>query len=184
MPTSEKKPQLIRNGTPIECNTANCVPFVVLDLSIRSSSSSSHTSPTSLSQEAVTRTQHPASAGSESVSDGVRGNSSRGPAETENPNKNDNEGVRGDPLRDMPELLKEFKEILVDDCVPEHLDAPSSSHDLSSEPRAKVVSGKHSIFTHFPKDRNCDICWRTKITRALCRQRTGTVVPKAEIFDD
>ena len=25
-----------------------------------------------------------------------------------------------------------------------------------------VVSGKHSMFTHFPKDRNCDICLRTK----------------------
>ena len=34
----------------------------------------------------------------------------------------------------------------------------SSSRELPSEPRAKVVSGTHSIFTHFPKDRNCDIC--------------------------
>ena len=34
------------------------------------------------------------------------------------------------------------------------------------EPRAKVVSGpgKHSIYTHFPKDRKCDICLRTKWT--------------------
>ena len=45
-----------------------------------------------------------------------------------------------------------------------------------SEPRAKVVSGKHSILTHFPKDRNCDICLRTKVTRASCRKRIGTVV--------
>ena len=43
---------------------------------------------------------------------------------------------------------------------------------------------KHSIFTHFPKDRNCDICLRTKITRASCRRRTGTVVPRAEHFGD
>ena len=41
---------------------------------------------------------------------------------------------------------------------------------------------KHSIFTHFPKDRNCDICLRTKIRGASCRRRIGTVVPKAEIF--
>ena len=46
------------------------------------------------------------------MSDGVRGNSSRRPAETENPNKHDNEGVRGDPLRDLPEWLVEFKRIL------------------------------------------------------------------------
>ena len=26
--------------------------------------------------------------------------------------------------------------------------------------------GKHSVSTHFPKDRNCEICQRTKITRA------------------
>ena len=43
-------------------------------------------------------------------------------------------------------------------------------------------SGKHSIYTHFPKDPNCDICLKTKITSASCRRRTGTVVPRAEIF--
>ena len=34
-----------------------------------------------------------------------------------------------------------------------------------------MVSGKHSIFTHFTNDRNCNICLRTKITRASCRRR-------------
>ena len=47
-----------------------------------------------------------------------------------------------------------------------------------------MVSGKHSIFTHFPKDRNFDICLRTKITRASCRRRTGAVVPRAENCGD
>ena len=84
---SGHKPQLIKNGRRIECNTANYVPFVVPGLSTSSSSSSTTKSPTSSSQEAVTLTQHPASTGSESVSDGVRGTSSHGPAETENPNK-------------------------------------------------------------------------------------------------
>ena len=73
----------------------------------------------------------------------VRRDPSRGPAGTENPNKNDNKGVRGDPLRDLPEWLEEFTENLVDDSVPEHRDAPSSSRESSSEPRAKVVSAKH-----------------------------------------
>ena len=41
---------------------------------------------------------------------------------------------------------------------------------------------KHVVFSHFPKDRNCEICQRTKITRAPCRRRTGRVVP--EIFCD
>ena len=48
------------------------------------------------------------------------------------------------------------------------------------EPRAKVEpgSGKHSVYTHFPKDPNCDI-WR-----ASCRRRAGAVVPRAETFGD
>ena len=41
-----------------------------------------------------------------------------------------------------------------------------------------------TFFTHFRKDRNCDICLRMKITRASCRRRTGTVVPRAENFGD
>ena len=54
------------------------------------------------------------------------------------------------------------------------------------ESRAKVVPGpgKHSVYTHFPKDPNCDVCLKTKITRASCRRRAGTVVPKAEHFAD
>ena len=76
----------------------------------------------------------------------------------------------------------EFKHGLDDACVPEHRDASSSSRELPFEPRAKVVPRKHNIFTHFPKDWNCDICLRTKITWASCRRRTGTVVPRAHFF--
>ena len=47
-----------------------------------------------------------------------------------------------------------------------------------------MISGRQSIFTHFPKDRNCDICQRTKITRAPCRRRIGGAVPRAESFGD
>ena len=61
-----------------------------------------------------------------------------------------------------------------DGRVPERRDAPaSSSHESASEPVRKVVSGRNSIHAHFPKDRNCDICKKTKITRALCEKRTG-----------
>ena len=73
---------------------------------------------------------------------------------------------------------------MIDEGVPEHRESSSSSHELPSEPREKVASGKHSIFTHFPKDQNCDICLRTKITRASCRKRTGTVVARAGNFGD
>ena len=43
--TSGQKPQLIKDGRKIECNTANCAPFVVPGLSKSSSTSSSPTSP-------------------------------------------------------------------------------------------------------------------------------------------
>ena len=52
------------------------------------------------------------------------------------------------------------------------------------EPVRSVDLGKHSIYTHFPKDRNCDICLRTKITRVPCRRRNGEAVPRAENFGD
>ena len=141
--TSGQKPHLIKNGRKIDCNTANYVPFVVPGLSTSFSSSSLRTSPTSSSQETVTPTELPASTRSESMSEEVRGNSSHGPAESENTNKNG--------------------------------DGSSSSHELPSESRAKVVSGlgNHSVCTHFPKNPNCDICLKTKITRASCRRRAG-----------
>ena len=40
------------------------------------------------------------------------------------------------------------------------------------------------FYTHFPKDRNCEICQRTKITRAQCRRRNGGAVTRAENFGD
>ena len=36
----------------------------------------------------------------------------------------------------------------------------------------------------FPKDRNCEIYKRTKITRAPCRRRNGEAVLRAEKFGD
>ena len=76
---------------------------------------------------------------------------------------------------------------LVDDRVPERRDShASSSHEASLEPTSSrsVDLGKHSVYTHFSKDRNCEICQRTKITRAPCRRRNGGAVPRAENFGD
>ena len=62
----------------------------------------------------------------------------------------------------------------------------SSSHEVSSEPNTKSREdlGKHSVYTHFPKDRNCEICKQTKITRAPCRTRNGEAVLRAANFGD
>ena len=186
--TVGQKPQLIKDGRRIQCSTENYVPIVVPGSSTGGSSSAKPTSPTSIPHEAVIPTLHPASTRSESTSsiERVRRHSSHGTAETKNTNRNgDNETVRRNPLRDLPECLEEFTDNFVDESVPAHRDTPaSSSRESASEPRGKVVSGKHSIHTRFPKDRNCGICQRTKITRAPCRRRIGGAVPRAEHFGD
>ena len=52
--------------------------------------------------------------------------------------------------------------------------------ELSLEPTPTTSAnlGKHSVYTHFPHDRNCEICQRTKITRAPCRRCNGGAVPR------
>ena len=95
---------------------------------------------------------------------------------------------RGNPLcSDIQEWLQEFRGNLVDDEVPERGDShASSSHEVSLEPtfKRRVDLGKHSVYTHFPQDRNCEICQRTKITSSPCRRRNGGAVPRAENFGD
>ena len=72
---------------------------------------------------------------------------------------------RGNPLfadsgpasSEILEWLQEIKENLVDDEVPERRDShASSSHEASLEPilKRREDLGKHSVYTHFPKDRN------------------------------
>ena len=109
------------------------------------------------------------------------------PTKTPKPNKNENhEQVRGDPCHsDIPKRLQEFRENLVDDRVPERRDThASSSHELYLEPTRSVDLGEHSVYTHFPKDRNCEISQSTKITRAPCRRRIGGAALRAEFFGD
>ena len=108
------------------------------------------------------------------------------PTEVPKPNKcKDSERVREDPLRHyLPEWLQEFTENLVEkefQNIETHTRVLLMNH---LQPQRQVVSGKHSIYTHFPKDRNCDICQRTKITRAPCRRRTGDAVLRAENLRD
>ena len=86
------------------------------------------------------------------------------------PNKKETTIERGNPLfSEIPEWLQELRENLVDDEIPEQGDShASSSHEVSSDPTFKRREdlGQHSVYTHFPKDRNCEICKRTKIARA------------------
>ena len=73
----------------------------------------------------------------------------------------------------------------MDDRVPERRDShASSSHEPSLEPTPARSAdlGKHSVENHFPKDQNCKICQRTKITRAPCGRHIGGAVPRAVNF--
>ena len=62
----------------------------------------------------------------------------------------------------------------------------SSSHEASLEPilKRREDLGKHNVYTRFTKDRKCEICKRTKITRVPCRRRKGGVVHRDLITAD
>ena len=81
-----------------------------------------------------------------------------------------NKEVAGNCSTGIPEWLVDFTENLE---IVETPAAAENSHDSDPERPFKVASRKHSMYTHFPKDRNCEVCKRTKITRALCRRLTG-----------
>ena len=110
------------------------------------------------------------------------------PIKTPKPIKIESKKEQSDSLcSEIPEWLQEFRDILVDDEIPAHGDShASSSHEVSLEPTTKRREdlGKHSFYTHFPKDRNCETCKRTKITRAPCRRRNSGTVPRAAKFGD
>ena len=205
-----QKPHLIKNGIRIICNTENFVPIVVPGLS-SSSSGSSSTSKTPSRQESHSSSSSSTSSSSPTVgeiqtrerkdridispvqvSNSVGDRSGR-PDETQanktqKPNQKETTIELGDPLySEIPEWLQKFREILVDDEIPlQGGSHASSSHEASLEPTTKRREdlGKHSVETHFPKDRNCEICKRTQITRAPCRRRNGGAVPRAEHFGD
>ena len=191
-----QKPHLIKNGIRIVCNTENFVPIVVPGLS-SSSTGSSSTSKTPMKQESHSSSSSSTSSSSPTVSEiqsqeredriesdispvqvsNLVGDRSGRPDETQanktqKTNKKETTIELGDPLfAEIPEWLQEFIENLVDDRVPGHGDShASSSHEVSSEPKPARSAdlGKHSVYTHFLKDRNCEICKRTKITRAPC----------------
>ena len=171
----------------IDSNISNYVPFVVPSLS---ASTPSPTSPSSSSKESVfdvnRYTENPVPQRSGSTSGELRGDPPHETTETENNNKNgESEEVQRDISHELPDWLQEFRENLVDESTsrepwgnPEQgsKDTSTSSHELPLEPQARVEPclGKHSVYTHFLKDPNCEKCLKTKITRASCRRRAGT----------
>ena len=208
-----QKPHLIKNGIRIQCNTENFVPIVVPGLS-SSSSGSSSTSKTTSRQESHCSSSSSNSSSSPTVSEIMtreredRTESDTSPVQVSTtvddrsgrpddtqankipkPNKKESKKEQSESLcSEIPEWLQEFRENLVDDEIPVNGDShASSSHEVSLEPifKRREDLGKHSVFFLIsPEDRNCEICKRTKITRAPCRRRNGGAVPRAENFGD
>ena len=78
---------------------------------------------------------------------------------TEIQNQNERRGAT-DPLADLPDWLKDVKENLKETKL--HASAHSSPEsDIEYPKTVATKSRKHSIFTHFLKDRDCDVCLRT-----------------------
>ena len=209
-----QKPRLNKNGIRIQCNTENFVPIMVPGLSASSSLGSDPSTPRTLSrQESHCSTSSSSWSSSPTVSDtktreredriesdispvivSTTDDERSGRPDVDQANKTTKTNQKratertGKPLySENPEWLQEFKENLVDDEIPEHGDShASSSHEVSLEPTFKRRENlcKHSVYTHFPKDRNCEICQRTKITRAPCRRRNGEAVLRAENVGD
>ena len=207
------KTHLIKDGIRIICNTENFVPIVVPGLSSSSSGSSStwgtrvkqeghsSSSPSSSSpkvgeiqvreREDATNSDSSPVPVSNLVDDGsgqpdeIQDNKIQKQIKTKPTIERGNPLCSDDP--EIPEWLQEFRETVVDDEIPlQGGSHASSSHEVSLEPiiKRREDSGKHSVHTHFPKDRNCEICKRTKITRAPCRRRNGEAVPRAANFGD
>ena len=198
--TSGQKPHRTKNGKRIDCNISNYVPFVVPGLPTSSSTTPTPTSSTSSSQDSVFDVSKYAENPVHERSGSMNGELRKNPMHKiirSRKQKNKDEGhedAQTDLLRDLPDWPHEFRENLVDESspleprrnpAPKDQDTSSSSHELPMESRAKVASGtgKRSIHTRFPKDPKCYICLKAR-TRASCRRRAGTVVPRAEHFGD
>ena len=165
---SGQTPHLTKQGKEILCKTENVLLMVVPGLSSNCGTSASPTSPSQDSSSTPSST--PSSPASERSDELAPGNCSCDPSR-------DQSSISDDRLRDLPEWLEEFTENLGDTEVRAHAHI---SHDSDSDRPTKVASKKHYIFTQFPKDRNCEVCWRTKMTRAPCRRRTGETPLLAE----
>ena len=68
--------------------------------------------------------------------------------------------------------------------MPAHLSEREISDSQGDASKVETQKRKHNIYTHFPKDRNCDIRLRTKITRVPCRRRNEGPILRAEKYGD
>ena len=163
---SGQEPHLTKNGKKILCNMEKLVPVVVPGLS---SSSSASSSSTSLSQDSSSASPSPARLRSDHTHAQSSGNQGQ--------QSSDEKLIARSPrvVRGAHRKSRRYR------------GAGTRKHFSRFRFGTSCESGTkeaQSIYTHFPKDQTCEVCERTKITRALCRRRTGDAVLRAEIFSD
>ena len=138
---------------------AKYVPFDVRGLSTSSSTSSSLASSTSSSQDTD-----------------LHGKSETRRVDSQKPktHKNeDDEELRSELMQDVPEWLQDFKGNLVGKNVQPHQTLSQKWYWARVSTVSKLTSRK---------DRNCDICVKTKITRASCQNRTVQSCPERKMM--
>ena len=204
------QPHLIEKGIRIQCNTENFVPIVFPGLSTSSSSSFPSSTSTTPSRQEI---DHPASSSSSSTSptrtvssdSEMRAQADMCETDSDPASVSSSRVERkepGDPLTKptkspKPKTTKTTKKNEETREIPKFLDGCKNSGKISwmteflnAETHTPIFGacaydlGKHSVSTLFPQDRNCEICQRTKITRAPCRRRNGGAVPRAENVGD
>ena len=190
-----QKTHLIKDGIRILCNAENFVPIVVPGLSSLSSGSSS-TSRTPMKQESHSSSSSSSSSSSPTSETMIREQkdvhrdvfpvpvSSMCGDRSGQPDGSKIE--RGNPFTsEIQEWLQEFRVNLVDDDISlQGGSHASSSHEISLEPITvkREDLGKHSVNTHFPKDRNCEICKKDQNHKGSCSRRNSGTAPRAEKF--
>ena len=157
---------MTKDGKSIICKTDNFVLLVVPGLSTIPESSSSSTTPPQESLGSDAHLVFGNRAASSSSFDSVFERSDEvATRRLGQGSPRDDKKDADNPLSGLPFWLEDF----TDNLEPTDVHAPAhTSQDTDSETPSKVVtkSRTHSIFAHFPKDRNCDVCLRTKSTRA------------------
>ena len=84
-------------------------------------------------------------------------------------------------MDELPDWVQEFRENLVDARSPsEARRNPELGH---REQKWNRFWCKHSVYTHFPKAPNCDICLKTKTTRARITKFSVKKVNRETIID-
>ena len=202
-----QKPHLIKDGIRIICNTENFVPIVVSGLS-SSSSASSSTLRTPMKQESHSSSSSSSSPSSPTVGEIPVREREDAPNSDIFPVVDDRSGKPEEiQANEIPKTNK--KETTIEPETRVILRSRNGCKNSgkfwwmmkfhyrealtpvllmrflwSRLRRGREDLGKHNVHTHFPKDRNCEICKRTKITRAPCRRRNGEAVPRAVNFGD